>query len=532
MENKPIIIEAPFGGWVSEPTTHAGSSLRLTGSVYGKENQYAISKAISLWSPSKYGSITPGQTFSKITDGSSYVNALPLNGNPTSQGSAEGVAYAVLKNCRLIGTNDGMTSIATKFDITAAAPNHAAHTVSSSTNNPDTITIVDAGSTPLEWVLWSWEDGSDADIAVIKKDGSAEDDDWFSTGSGSGVLRAGVPLKMCQGPDGNIYITNGQYIASAVMASGVALTSAVRRTSSLNLGSGYIASGITSYKNYIAICGYKPTSTALLANSNIRVWLWDGFSAEPNFIFDVRGSYANGIIYDNENLYLFSSTGSYNEVINVFTGSGFKPVFHSSYGIMTGRIPMHGAIEQTSSGLVFGNAASSIFKLSQGAIHEQTRAYTTTEASELGMIKQFNQGTLHIGAKIGTDYVIGYDASGGYYPNADFRTRMIELPFKAKYARIVIVFESFNITESSLFVSLFRNNVALDVNGTTDLLKWTINGTNNPGVARTLSASRVISVQDMTKFYMNLRFNHADYTKEAASVRRIEIYPQITDAKI
>lgn len=191
-----IVIKNPSGGWGPDFSQSNSASIEV-----GK-NQYARSTGISFFRPGLLGHIAPGESYTAITDSGSRINALPLNGDVASNGKA----FTVLRNCRLVRI--GLSSVATdaNYSPSAAAPNHSGHNVATSDNQDVIVLKVSA----TERVFASWEDDVDADIMRINPDGTGQDDDWFSTLSGSGVLTKGVPHMMTQGTiDNDLFILNG-----------------------------------------------------------------------------------------------------------------------------------------------------------------------------------------------------------------------------------------------------------------------------------------------------------------------------------
>lgn len=500
---KTITIEDLSGGWI--PLQNGGSDSVATSfaALEGAQNQYTESFGISLNRGQRAGQMAPGHLFTEIT--SDYFNAVPLNGDVASTGKS----FMVLKNGRLVRTNTSGTSVEDAFTVSST----------STTSNPDMVIIKDAATTPNEYILWTYETSSAGGVAVIRSNGS-DFNTSFMTLSGA------VPLKMWQGPDGNVYILNGQYIASASMTSGQSLGSATKNTQSLNLGAGWIGSGGCSYKNYSAIIGYKATSyLAGVSRGQCRVWLWDGFSPDPNFVFDIPDNYASAMIFDGTRLLAYTNGRNGSSKVWQFTGVDFKLVFETSR-IAASSTPKQGGAEVYQGSVLIGAAQSddaasiTYVRLYQfmenGSFHNP---FVVTDGTiypiSVGMVKNLYTNQLFVGVeKSGSTYSVFYlsDATK-YLPQAELRTQEITkwddgTPIrKGKIRRHHFWFSDMG-PSSKLTASLFRGRKPLNVGGASDYLNMTLvtTATSDYVLVSDYYIGIDQEIDDLSEFYMNFRF--------------------------
>jgi hypothetical protein len=522
-----IVIEKPLKGWITNPENTAGASGVPTVAHEGAEGQYTYSNSISLFRLDRLGHIAPGETFSALSDSGNYIDDLPLNIEVASTGKP----FAVLKNGKLVRIASALNTTEASFAPTLGAPNHSGHTINASNNNDfDVLVVKGADASSTEYVLWSWYDGTDGDISLIAPASSSVDnDDWFSTLTSSAVLTKGVPLKMIQGPDGNIYITNGQYIASAVMTSGQAVTAATGNTAALNFGAGYVATTITNQQNFIVAGGYKATTyISGVARSSCRVWFWDGYSPEPNSIYDIPDNYLSALFNDNGTLYAITYGKGSTTKLWVFTGGGFEHVFETQAAAIVGK-PLDGAIESFQKSLLVAADTKKIFQIYNNSFHHRATVYDgTNTATDIGAIKNVGGTTLFVGATISGPaykiYSMGYSNS---FTNAVWRSRLYRLPYRSTVKKITVYFSQF-AASSSLTVKLFDNYTANT--GTARYTKQ-ITTTAHPKVATYLDAQLFPNEKNLNAFYLELTFDHSAVTDTAAIVRSIEVEYEVLDHK-
>lgn len=525
MATKTITIEKPFGGLIN-PISGTNSAT-YSASAEGAQNQYASSTGVSLFRLEKVGDIAPGETFTAITDSGSYIVGLATNAAVASNG----IAFMVLQNGRIIKTNTSGNAT-TDYYVPVA---HGGQTISTTTS-PDMIVIKDASSTPVEWIVSTWEDGGGADAMIIKPDGTSKTSDWFSQGNSANYLVALVPHKITQGPDGNIAITNGQHIATATMASGVGLGSATRNTQALNLGAGWTSFGITNYQNFYAIVGHQATSqaaTPAVSKGMVRVWLWDGFSPEPNFVYNIQDNLSRGIYFDGTSLRVYTCGRGNAFRVWEFNGSGFQLIIENpSLGI--GTDPLQGAIEYYQSSNHFATDTDRIYQLYQNGLHNRMVITDgTNQATAVGFLKNLYQSQLFVSVNTSGGYKIYYQSSfDTYYVNADFRSRLFTrwddgTPIrKGKIRKIHVWFSQFG-SGASIIMSLLKSFNGISIGGANDLLNKTLAASSLGTSVRYISFE--VSIDDLESFYMNVRFNHASISNTAAIIRRIIIEADETD---
>lgn len=504
-----ITIEQPIGGWISHPEGMSGTSVGA-GSE-GREDQYTESAIIDPFRFEKRGHIAPGEVFTALTDAGSRVNELPLSATVADNGEV----FAVLKNARVVqfgvadDTIDGTYVIGT--DVVTGY-------------NSDIISFTDG--TDVTWIAWSYEyNGSGADIARVKSDGTSQDDDWFSTLTSSGLLTKGVPLKMQIGADGILYCTNDQYVASHDPATNTGNTQA------LNLGTGWVAQDLSTYQNLLAILAYKSTTYLTgFSQSSSRLYLWDGFSPDPNFIYEIPDYYATALFNDNGKLFIWSKGRTNATRVHVFTGNAVVPIF--THGAI-GNPPRARSVWSYKGNVVwgYGSADYEIGALTdlgdRYAFHEIMHPHTdTTSLADIGLVKDITSNGLYVGNKVSTTNRILKINHSTYYPNADWRSRFIPLPYEATITKIRVFLSQFG-SGASFRISLMENYDSISIGGASDLLNKTVAQATWGSVDE---VSIPTYIPRLSGFYINVRFNHSSSTDTAAIIRKIEIHYEPTNA--
>ena len=525
-----VFISHPWGGWVSTLGV-VSSSVGPTAAMEAADNQYTYSIAVSLSRIDRPGHLAPGEVLTAVSDANSYLVgiALPMNGMVASTGNS----FIVTRNGYVIRTGTDGTSL-TGYTIPVA---HAANTVRAS-DNVDMIVIKDAAATPNEYCIATWEDNgntADAMAFIVTSSGPTvvQDSDWFSNGSSANYLialasPAQIPHKICQGPDGNVYITNGQYIATAVMTAGQSLGAATRTNQALNLGAGWVSSGICSFKNYVATIPHKATSyISGLSRGDVRVWLWDGFSPEPNFIYDIPDNYAKGIFYDGTTLSAITNGRNSSLKIFEFNGQQFVRTFESGF-IPSGEQPLQGSMEAYQNALhlaYMANSNAHIAQYLEHGFHDRTVLLNgSTVATAVGMLRNLYQQQLFAGIAEGSSgtspfRLLYQNQFTQYYVGAQWRSKLYRVPRNSKAVNISFLFSQFG-SGASLQVSMFRGYDAMVIGGVDDLLNKTL--TNNLlGSVRRWTAN--VNLTNIDSFYLNLVWNHAAVTNTAAIVQDIEL---------
>jgi hypothetical protein len=514
-----IVIKAPFGGWAS--TLSSTATLAPVAALEGKDGQYSYSKSTTLFHFEKLGHIAPGYVMTPMDDSGGYVNHLLLNADMASNSKP----FAVLKNSRLVRIASTGDATEAKYDITLTG-SHSGHTAVTASNNPDVLIIKDLASTPVEYILWSYEDATDADVAIMKIDGTGETDNWFSTLSGSGVLRKNVPLKMAIGPDGFVYITNGSSLAQVSITGAIA--SATGNATKLNFGPGWGATGVCKWNNYIVVCGAQQVSASGfsgITREQVRAWFWNTTDINYTYSFDIPDNFANGIFSDGQRLYLLTNGRNNSSKVWEYNGAAFVKKFETQF-IGTSSTPIQGGLESYQDSLLIGASVAGvahIYRYIAGSFHdEMILSDGTNEAVNVGMVKNLFQAMLYAGVSYGAGptYKIFYQAIfTKYYINADFRTRLYELGVKSKIKRIRLWLSQFG-SGASLTLSLFSGYDTLNVGGSADKLNKTI---TNAALGAITSYEFNKEIPNLSSFYMNFRFSHANPTDTAAIIERVEI---------
>lgn len=539
-ESQVIVIQAPFGGWTHTMSGTSGATANegaLSPKLIAANDQYSQSTGISLFNSDRFGHIAPSNTFTAITDSGTKIDDLPLNGaiDSTSLG------WIVLKDGRLVHLGSLGTSTGNAFDPNVSSGTHSGHTPSS-TNNADLLVMYDLASTPVEWAVWSWEDATDADISVMKVDESSENDVWGSVIMGA-ALKKGNPLKLCQGPDGNIYFTNGSTVQQINILAGMA---AATKGLTLAIGANWQATGICSYKNYVAIIATtKNTGFTGVTRGACRVYLWDGIQTGFNFSFDIPDNYANAIFFDGITLLALTNGRNNTSKIHQFTGSAFKKVFETAL-LSVSSTPLQGGLESYRDSLMLAANNSYIYQFYAGGFHNYAVA---TDANlgiptSIGMLKNLYQNQLFVGVGISGGFKLYYSADfTHYYTPADFRTilytagimgrRLYPMGFKGTINRIKIYLSQWG-TGASIILSLFKDQNSISIQGGNDklgLLIDTDTATANsathqafPSGTTEMDLSGIFAVTDISTFFMNIRFNHAASSNTAAIIRKMEIF--------
>jgi hypothetical protein len=501
MRRGTITIEQPTGGWINDQYASFSAGLQ------GGPNQYSKGVGMSLFRPGFRGHIAPAETFTVLTDSgspSAHLNELPLSAVVASNAEV----FMTCRNGRLVQFDVNNPVIDTHNDPTA----HGGHTVQTS-ENVDTFVIK---TTTSELVLSVWEDDVDADVMKITSAGGSKDDDWFSTLSGSGVLTKGVPHIFAQSPIASKgLLLNGQYVAEFDVIAGTG------NTQKLNLGAGWIGTSQTRKGNYVEIIGYfANTYITGVAKSNVRVWLWDGYSPNANFSYDIPDNYASAIFNDNGRIVAFTQ-GANNTTKAWVQNEGmarFDLLYESS---IIGNPPRHNGVETYFGALHYGNkSAEGIYVLDGAAFHNKNIVTDgSSQASDIGFVKNLSSNILYCGVKVGSDYKVYKTDFAGYYVNADFRTGLITLPFKARVTEFRPYFSQFGTGASVLF-SFFKNYNTLSIGGGADLLNKTISYTTYGAITEKRIRREIDGV---SSFYMNFRFNHASISNTAAIIRKFEV---------
>lgn len=471
------------------------------------------SKSITGISPFRFGRVghvAPGETFTALTDASTRITGLPLNATVDSDGEA----FAILSNARVV-----QWGIA---DDTVDAHNATAHGAHSSLTGEDILAYKNATD---QYILYSFNDATDGDVGRRTKSSGAYDDDWLSTlgtQTNGSALTAGVPHKMTIGPDGVIYITNGQYIASHAPN-----TTAVNYKA-LNLGFGFIATSIEVRGIYLVVVGYQATAyITSYSRGESRCWFWDTTNPDSyNFSFDLQDNYVSAVKANGDALVAFTRGRNNTTKAKLFTGSAFETIYESA---QIGNAPRHASVELFQNMLHWTpQSGIALYAMDGRAFHLRTFATLdgATAPLDVGMVRNLAAGSLYLGRQTSANaYDIVKINTDGYILNPDYRTAIIPLPYKSNISRITIHFSQFG-SGASVLVSLFKNYSAISLGGAADLENRTISYADEGAISA--FSWQPQNAKDVNCFLLNLRFNHSAHTDTAAIVRRIEIHYEPT----
>lgn len=487
-------------GWARDLSQSNSKGIEAPAGYYSK------STAMSTYRTSKYGQLAPGETFTALDDSSTRVNALPLNGAVSS--TAE--AFVILDNARVVQFSV-LDEIIDAHNATAAHGGHASIT------GEDILSYKNATN---EYILYSWNDNTDGDVGRMLYDGSAADDDYMSTvasGTGGTALTKGVPHKMRIGPDKNIHITNGQYIAKFNPS-----TSAIDYQA-LNLGVGFVATGLSVYNNQLVIVGYKQTlySNALTLSES-TCFFWDTTSPFYQNSFDLKDNYASAIFLDdNSTLYVFTRGRNNTTKIKYFTGSKFDIAFQSW---QIGDAPRQGSVDSFEGVMHFSPNSGGALNIIDGkAFHYRTAVTTdgSTIPSDIGMVRNLYSNVLFIGRKVGSSYTIVRPNFSGYHIDATWVGPILPLPYKSRVKKVIVYFSQFGSGASILF-SLFKNYSTISLGGAADLANQTIDFTTYGALSS--RSFQLTKAFDADCILPHIKFNHVSVSAVAAIIRKIEIY--------
>ena len=503
---KLVIDQSEFyKGWAKDLGGSNSTGVEAPRGYYSKS-----STGISPFRLSKFGQIAPGEPVAAIADGGGIITGLGIAAATTSNGKSH-----VITDDEKIFSIDHVTADALADEVAISTP-HASHNGTRSDEGDIISCFANVSSALTEIVLYSWNDngnsgtGPDGDIGRMLKDGTSEDDNFMSdVPTGKAVLQNGgtsnpYPHKMVIGPDKNVYITNGQYLAQYDPFTGADGTF---NATKLNFGKNFIGTSIDVYGNYVVVVGYYATTyITSLSRSESVAWLWDTNGEFPQQSYSLFDNYATAVKNTEYGLYVFTQGRNNTTKIKLFTGSGFKTIFESQ---QIGNTPLHNSVEIWQNMLHFTNA-SRLMCMDGEAFHLRNLGGST------GFLKNLTGNTLYLAS--GTDiYTV---STTEYLVDCDFRSRVFSLPHKSLINKITVYFSQFG-TGASLTFSLFKNYANVGIGGADDLTNETITNATHGAISSYVFYPT--GIIDVDSFYFNLRFNHAATTNTAAIVRKVEI---------
>lgn len=514
-----ITIENLYGGW--------GDTFSSTTPVIETlPSQYSKSSAVSFARLGYEGHLAPGMTFTNVTDASTVVTGLPLNAVVDSAGNG----YFVLNDGHLVfydlttvfpGTIPG-TNTNTPTGVTSGTYSDVALYPVASTLSPPSAVGVD------EWIFWTWETNTYGDMARRKKsDPAGTFTSNYLTGlgtqTGGTAMVHAVPHPILVGQDNNVYIGNGNYLASHDPRGTTVNYQA------LDLKPGWTVSALSNYQNYIAILAYKQsTSLTGYFKSETKLFLWDGFSPSWNFEYYVRDNYAGNMLYDGTDLYVISYGRNATTKLKKFNGSGFATQFESpSIGTSAGI----GGSDLYLNHMVWGNSgnifaygapsARNAFAYSAPSGDQQSGFHWWAQpgTSSTGMVKNLRNNDLYVGASINGGYAIKISNTTSGFENtaAEFISQLYPLPTNSTITAVKFYLSKLD-PSSSFKAAIIADYNASAYGSGNDLLQATISNATYGDVRYVVIPQ---TIQNINSFRVQILWNGAADT--AAIIRRIEV---------
>jgi hypothetical protein len=498
-----IIIENLFGGWAD--TFQGGPVV-----VEGEDNQYTKGANMALNRPGFEGHLAPGYTLTALTDASTNVTALPLNGVVDSAGNTT----VVLANGRVVNFPIVSQIISTTD---AHTPTGAAASVYSdiviypkaSTSNPPSTTGVD------EYVFWSYETSTYGDVALRKKSSGVYTDAYLTTlgtQTNGTALVVSVPHPMLVGQDNNLYIGNGRFLASHDP------TTAIVNYQALDLKPGWTVSALSNYQNYIAILAYKASIDGSgFSKSEAKMFLWDGFSPSWNFEYYVRDNYASNILYDGTELFVISQGRNQTTKLKHFNGSGFDTWFENSTGAIFNS-PYIGGSDLFLNHIFWTPQAGNGLNCYGSPSEKYPKGFHRVEANAAGMVKNLGTNQLFVGSNT-SGFTINVVNLNGYAANntATWTSKLYKLPTNSTVTAIKFYHSQFG--NNAQYVAAFgRDYETVAFSG--DQLIANVTGTTT---TTTYYAQASKTYDNVNSFRIQLSWTHANATDTAAIIRRIEV---------
>ena len=471
---------------------------------------YSKSVAMSPFRPGRIGQLSAGEVFTALQDSGGRVTALPLNAVVDSSGEA----FAILANARVVQFGVG--------DNVIDAHNATAHGAHSGLSGEDILAYKNATD---EYVLYSFNDATDGDVGRRTKTGGAYVDNWLSTlatQTNGSALTAGVPHKMRTGPDGVIYITNGQYLAAH------APNTTEVDYKALNLGYGFVATALDVDGPYLKISGYQATTfITSFSRSESRAWFWDCTpGASYNFVIDLEDNYASALIANGRYSYAFTNGRSNTTKIKAQAGNYYQTLFESA---QIGEPPRPGSVEIYQGMVHYApKNGSQLFCIDGTGFHYRTVVTTDGQSTplDLGMVKNLSTNLLYVGRKSGaSSYDIVRIDLDKYHINADWRSPIFALPRGSRITKIVLLLSQWG-PGASLLLSLFKNYSTISLGGADDLLNKTLTYTAlGPRSSISVPVKNGLNID---AGLLNVRWNHASTSATAAIIREIEVHYEVT----
>lgn len=532
-----ITIEKLYGGWAKDLSTSQNKT------VEGNQNQYGQAISTMVNRPGYEGHISPGLILNTMTDASSVVNALPVDGVVTSTGSA----FCVLANARVINFMVNGTSIPNDAHDVTAQGIHSGHTTFSGADSAMVTYVSVTGTSPSyvsdEYVFYSWEDNTDGDVAQFKKSTGVYKFNYLSAlgtqNNGTALQRSTVssqyiPHPLLVGQDNNLYIGNGRFLASHDP------TTTSVSYQALDLKPGWVIVGLEKYQNYIAIVAFKQ-NVAFFSNigstkSECKMFLWDGFSTSWNFEYDLKDNYVSNILRDGlTDIYVITYGRNSTVKLKKFDGYGFNILFETALaGLTPGGVlsnsPCIGAIDLWLNHIVwtnYYNGEINEYGSPDGIVSDKYESgfhQLGLVNQQNGMCKNLIQNILFIGNYTGSTYKILY-SDLSKYDTLQMQMNSILYPLPTNSTlEWVKVYPSLLGETYDFSVSVVKDYNSIAFGGTNDVLRW------NP-TATTTGTSLYYLEQHQWKgdtkntnaCYVGIKSNAVNTTTGGFSIRKVEV---------
>ena len=368
-------------------------------------------------------------------------------------------------------------------------------------------------------IFYSWNDSDDGDVGTGTLAGTPTyDDDYMSTVATGGVkLQGNVPHRMIEGPDRNLWITNGRYV-SRYDGSTATFTQAA-----YDAGPGWITTDVRVWRSLLVISSINTGASYLLRNSlsRSRVCIWNTTDPGLGTVYEISAGHISAVfIGPDGSLYAFTSKVGDLGQLRRLEGGEFL-IKKEWQQALYGTIPQPNSVDNYR-GLICWVPGDSLstFVLAYDpvfdALHVPFIAFDGTNATtSMGILKNIDANNLWVGILFGSTYELAnLNGSSGYGSVArDLRTRLYELPYNSTIKAFRFYFSQLAASAQAQF-SFFANYNTLSIGGSDDLLNLTLDNTTYGAISEYELAR---TMPNISSFYMNLRLTGQ------VSVRAIEI---------
>lgn len=534
-QNKGVItIQKPYLGWtpsltssghVLESTTGITSQL-LVAYPSPEFQDYSYSYAISPNIPGYEGDIAAGPQFTNVTDNSGVsggvINGLALNAVTAPDGNC----YVLLDSNRYV-----MLNLSTKIissgnynSVGSAVGIHAGHSGFTTVNGDIAIYPVTFNGFTNYRTYATWDDGTDADIAQLSGNTVVAANYYTGTLSGSALV-AGVPhpILTAMNIDKNVYFGNGSNLG---MFNPI---TPAHTDQALILPAGWIINGLATYGDYIAIIAYRMNNFSSnqnpLANSQTKLYLWDGYSPVPNFQYDIQDNFVSNIFNDGKDLYVITYGRNATVKLKQFNGQSFDILWESAIiggfpGGTTSPNPCFGGMDLWLNHIVWSSNSRELINGygSPSAQYPKGFHNLTAQGGTNGMCKNLYGNTLFIGNKdINSHYTIKYSDLTTSTVGATFMSSLYPLPTNSAITYVKLYASYWPSANSFVNVAIVKDYNGISFGEATDLLNWQPSGSANQSYF-----SKSITIDNVNSFYLSIYFG-GEVANQMPIIRKIEV---------